>query len=149
MSILVDRNTPPVAVRFGNEPDDGLEVNTVFIKAKLTLGDTVRIEEASYKLEFANDGEDDRRGDDRDGRQPYRVPMSPVGQMIAALRHAVTGWEGPLFAGARYRRPIWDDLDVAECEWWMRLVHDRLNELNTPREKEPAKAKSPNGVTKT
>lgn len=149
MSILVDRNSPPVAVRFGNKPDDGLEVNTVFVKAKLSLGDTVRIEEASYKLEFANEDVEDRRDDEKDGRQPYRVPMSPVGQMIAALRHAVTGWEGPLFEGVRYRRPIWDDLDVSECEWWIRLVHDRLNELNAPRVKEPAKAKSPNAAAKS
>ena len=139
MGILVDRNTPPVAVRFGNEPDDGLEINTVFIKAKLSLGDTIQIEEASYKMEFASGGEGD------DAAQPYRVPMSPVGQMIAALRHAVTGWEGPLFEGTRYRRSVWVDIDVAECEWWIRLVHGRMNELNKPRTDDPKKAKSPNG----
>lgn len=139
MGILVDRNTPPVAVRFGNEPDDGLEINTVFIKAKLSLGDTIQIEEASYKMEFASGGEGD------DAAQPYRVPMSPVGQMIAALRHAVTGWEGPLFEGTRYRRSVWVDIDVVECEWWIRLVHGRMNELNKPRTDDPKKAKSPNG----
>ena len=139
MGILVDRNTPPVAVRFGNEPDDGLEINTVFIKAKLSLGDTIQIEEASYKMEFASGGEGD------DAAQPYRVPMSPVGQMIAALRHAVTGWEGPLFEGHRYRRSVWVDIDVVECEWWIRLVHGRMNELNKPRTDDPKKAKGPNG----
>ena len=139
MGILVDRSTPPVAVRFGNEPDDGQEINTVFIKAKLSLGDTIQIEEASYKMEFAQAGEGD------DSAQPYRVPMSPVGQMIAALRHAVTGWEGPLFEGIRYRRSIWQDIDVAECEWWIRLVHGRMNELNKPRTDDPKKAKGPNG----
>ena len=139
MGILVDRSTPPVAVRFGNEPDDGLEINTVFIKAKLSLGDTIQIEEASYKMEFASGGEGD------DSAQPYRVLMSPVGQMIAALRHAVTGWEGPLFEGIRYRRSIWQDIDVAECEWWIRLVHGQMNELNKPRTDDPKKAKGPNG----
>jgi len=139
MGILVDRTTPPVAVRFGNEPDDGQEINTVFIKAKLSLGDTIQIEEASYKMEFASGGEGD------DAAQPYRVPMSPVGQMIAALRHAVTGWEGPLFEGTRYRRSVWVDIDVVECEWWIRLVHGRMNELNKPRTDDPKKAKSPNG----
>ena len=139
MGILVDRTTPPVAVRFGNEPDDGLEINTVFIKAKLSLGDTIQIEEASYKMEFASGGEGD------DAAQPYRVPMSPVGQMIAALRHGVTGWEGPLFEGTRYRRSVWVDIDVVECEWWIRLVHGRMNELNKPRTDDPKKAKSPNG----
>ena len=139
MGILVDRTTPPVAVRFGNEPDDGQEINTVFIKAKLSLGDTIQIEEASYKMEFAQAGEGD------DAAQPYRVPMSPVGQMIAALRHAVTGWEGPLFEGTRYRRSVWVDIDVVECEWWIRLVHGRMNELNKPRTDDPKKAKSPNG----
>ena len=139
MGILVDRTTPPVAVRFGNEPDDGQEINTVFIKAKLSLGDTIQIEEASYKMEFAQGGEGD------DAAQPYRVPMSPVGQMIAALRHAVTGWEGPLFEGTRYRRSVWVDIDVVECEWWIRLVHGRMNELNKPRTDDPKKAKSPNG----
>lgn len=135
MGILVDRNTPPVAVRFGNEPDDGLEVNTVFVKAKFSLGDTIQIEESSYRLEFSKsaDGQVDQA-------QPYRVPMSPVGQMVTALRHAVTSWDGPLFAGIRYRRPIWDDIDVAECEWWIRLVHERINELNSPRTDAPAQA---------
>ncbi len=139
MGILVDRNTPPVPVRFGNGPDDGQEINTVFIKAKLSLGDTIQIEEASYKMEFASGGEGD------DAAQPYRVPMSPVGQMIAALRHAVTGWEGPLFEGIRYRRSVWVDIDVVECEWWIRLVHGRMNELNKPRTDDPKKAKGPNG----
>ena len=141
MGILVDRNAPPVAVRFGNEPYDGLEINTVFIKAKLSLGDTFQIEEASYKMEFAQAGEGD------DAAQPYRVPMSPVGQMIAALRHAVTGWEGSMFEGVRYRRAVWDDIDIVECEWWIRFVHQQLNELNTPRTKEP-KAKGPNAAAK-
>ncbi len=134
MGILVDRNTPPVAVRFGNEPEDGLEVNTVFVKAKFSLGDTVQVEEASYKLELA-----------ADGATGMRVPVSSIGQMIAALRVAVTGWEGPLFEGIRYKRTIWDDIDAAECEWWIRLVHKRINELNAPRTDEP-KAKSPNAA---
>lgn len=140
MGILVDKNTPPAAVRFGTHPDDPNEVNTVFIKAKLSLGDTIQIEEASYKMEFA--GKDD--GDRGDEAQPYRVPMSPVGQMIAALRYAVTGWEGPMFEGIRYRRSIWNEIDAAECEWWIRLVHDRMNELNRPRTDEPKKATHPN-----
>ena len=143
MGILVDRNTPPVAVRFGNEPEDGLEVNTVFVKAKFSLGDTINIEEASYKMEFAS-AADDAKGDE--AATPYRVPMSPVGQMIAALRHAVTGWEGPLFDGIRYRRSIWPDIDVVECEWWIRLVHKRIDELNKPRTQEPPKAKGPNAA---
>jgi len=146
MGILVDRNTPPVAVRFGNEPEDGLEHNTVFLKAKLSLGDTIQIEEASYRMEVARPENDDAKGDD--AAQAFRVPVSSIGQMIAALRHAVTGWEGPLFEGVRYRRNIWNDIDIAECEWWIRLVHARLNELNQPREKEPTKAKGPNSAAK-
>jgi hypothetical protein len=142
VGILVDRNTPPVAVRFGNEPDDGLEVNIVYIKAKLSLGDTVRIEEASYKMEFARPEDGD--GKEEMAQQPYRVPLSSIGQMIAALRHAVTGWEGPMFEGVRYRRSVWDDLDISQCEWWIALVHGRLNELNKPTTKDPVKAKSPN-----
>lgn len=138
MGILVDRNTPPVAVRFGNEPEDGLEVNTVFVKARLSLRDTIEIEEASYRMEMA-------RPDGNDDSQAFRVPVSSIGQMVAALRHAVTGWEGPLFEGIRYRRSIWQDIDVAECEWWIRLVHGRMNELNKPRTDDPKKAKSPNG----
>lgn len=134
MGILVDRNTPPVAVRFGNEPDDGLEVNAVFVKAKLSLGDTIFIEEASYKMEMAGDG-----------GTAFRVPVSSIGQMVALLRTAVTGWEGPLYEGIKYRKNIWDDIDTAECEWWIRLVHRRVNEMNTPRSDEP-KAKSPNGA---
>lgn len=141
MGILVDRNTPPVAVRFGNKPDDGLEVNTVFIKAKFSLGDTIQIEEASYRLEFPKSADGKM-----DESQPYRVPMSPIGQMVASLRHAVVRWEGPMFEGIRYRRPIWDDINVVECEWWIRLVHERIDELNAPRTDEPAKAtKGPNG----
>lgn len=132
MGILVDRNTPPVAVRFGHEPEDGLEVNTVFVKPKLSLGDTVQVEEASYKLELASDGS-----------TGMRVPVSSIGQMIAALRVSVTGWEGPLFEGVRYKRTIWDDIDAADCEWWIRLVHKRINELNAPRTDEP-KSKAPN-----
>ena len=144
MGILVDRNTPPVAVKFGNEPDDGLDVNTVFVKAKLSLADTVQIEEASYKLEFANDGDTREKGDN--ATTPYRVPMSPIGQMIATLRHTVTGWEGPLFEGLRYRRSIWDEIDVAQCEWWIRLVKQAIDRLNTPRSDEPKKkAADPNG----
>ena len=146
MGILVDRNTPPVAVRFGNEPEDGLEVNTVFVKAKFSLGDTIQIEEASYKMEFARPEEGQSAAEE--AATPYRVPMSPVGQMIAALRHAVTGWEGPMFEGLRYRRSIWPEIDVAECEWWIRLVHQRINELNAPRTQEPVKAKSPNAAGK-
>lgn len=143
MGILVDRNTPPVAVRFGNEPDDGLEVNTIYVKARFSLSDTVQIEEASYRLEFART--DDGKADES---QALRVPVSPIGQMIATLRHAVVRWEGPLFEGIRYRRPIWDDIDPAECEWWIRLVHGRINELNAPRTDDPKAAKaakSPNG----
>lgn len=143
MGILVDKNTPPVAVRFGNEPDDGLEINTVFVKAKFSLGDTIQIEEASYKMEFAANGDGEGKGDDAEA-QPYRVPMSPIGQMVTALRHAVTGWEGPIFEGLRYRRSIWTDLNVAECEWWIRLVHSRINELNKPRTEEPKRANPPN-----
>ena len=140
MGILVDRNTPPVAVKFGNEPDDGLEVNTVFVKAKLSLADTVQIEEASYKLEFAGDG--DGRAEKDAAATPYRVPMSPIGQMIATLRHTVTGWEGPMFEGIRYRRSIWDEIDVTECEWWIRLVKQAIDRLNTPRSDEPKKKKA-------
>jgi len=142
VGILVDRNTPPVAVKFGNEPGDGLEVNTVFIKAKLSLGDTIRIEEASYKVEFARPEDGD--GKEEMAQQSYRVSLSSIGQMIAALRHAVTGWEGPLFEGVRYRRSIWEELDTPQCEWWISLVHNRLNELNKPRTEEPKAAKSPN-----
>ncbi len=134
MGILVDKNTPSVAVRFGNEQGDGQEVNAVFIKPKFNLGDTIRIEEASYKLELAADGSTE-----------MRVPVSSIGQMIAALKVAVTGWEGPMFDDHKYRRTIWDDIDAAECEWWIRLVHARINELNAPRTDEPKKAKSPNG----
>ena len=144
MSILVDRTTPPVAVKFGNEPDDEQLLNTVYVKAKLSLADTVQIEEASYKLEFAGDGD----GREKDSSAtPYRVPMSPIGQMIATLRHTVTGWEGPLFEGIRYRRSIWDEIDVSQCEWWIRLVKNRIDELNTPRSDEPKKKKAtdPNG----
>lgn len=134
MGILVDRNTPPVAVKFGNEPEDGLEVNSVFVKAKFTLGDTIHIEEASYQMVMSGDGSN-----------AFRVPVSSIGQMVAALRTAVTGWEGPLFEGVKYRRNVWDEIDTAECEWWIRLVHKRVNELNKPRSDEP-KAKSPNGA---
>ncbi len=49
-----------------------------------------------------------------------------------------------MFEGIRYRRSIWQDIDVAECEWWIRLVHNRMNELNKPRTDDPKKAKSPN-----
>ncbi len=133
MGILVDRNTPPVAVKFGNEPDDGLEVNTVFVKARLSLGDTIHIEEASYKMEMAGDGS-----------TAFRVPVSSIGQMVAALRTAVTGWSGPLFEGVKYRRTVWEEIDTVECEWWIRLVHQRMNELNKPRSDDP-KAADPNG----
>ena len=133
MGILVDRNTPPVAVKFGNEPDDGLEVNTVFVKARLSLGDTIHIEEASYKMEMAGDGS-----------TAFRVPVSSIGQMVAALRTAVTGWSGPLFEGVKYRRTVWEEIDTAECEWWIRLVHQRVNDLNKPRSDDP-KAADPNG----
>ena len=132
MGILVDRNTPPVAVKFGNEPDDGLEVNTVFVKARLSLGDTIHIEEASYKMEMAGDGS-----------TAFRVPVSSIGQMVAGLRTAVTGWSGPLFEGVKYKRAIWEEIDTAECEWWIRLVHQRVNELNKPRSDDP-KAADPN-----
>lgn len=132
MGILVDRNTPPIAVKFGNEPDDGLEVNTVFVKAKLTLGDTINIEEGSYKMELAGDGS-----------TAFRVPVSSIGQMVAALKVAVTGWSGPLFEGIKYRRSIWEEIDTSECEWWIRLVHKRVNEMNAPRTEEP-KAPVPN-----
>jgi hypothetical protein len=134
VGILVDRNTPPVAIRFGNEPEDGLEVNTVFVKAKFSLGDTIAIEEASYKMEMTGNAD-----------TAFRVPVSSIGQKVAALRTAVTGWEGPLFEGERYRRTIWDQIDASSCEWWINLVHKRINELNTPRSDEP-KAKSPNGA---
>lgn len=133
MGILVDRNTPPVAVKFGNEPDDGLEVNTVFVKARLSLGDTIHIEEASYKMEMAGDGS-----------TAFRVPVSSIGQMVAALRTAVTGWSGPLFEGVKYRRTVWEEIDTVECEWWIRLAHQRMNELNKPRSDDP-KAADPNG----
>ncbi len=133
MGILVDRNTPPVAVKFGNEPEDGLEVNTVLVKAKLSLGDTIHIEEASYKMEMAGDGS-----------TAFRVPVSSIGQMVATLRTVVTGWSGPLFEGVKYRRTVWEEIDTAECEWWIRLVHQRVNELNKPRSDDP-KAADPNG----
>ena len=133
MGILVDRNTPPVAVKFGHEPEDGQESNTVFVKARLSLGDTIHIEEASYKMEMAGDGS-----------TAFRVPVSSIGQMVAALRTVVTGWQGPLFEGVKYRRSIWEEIDTAECEWWIRLVHQRVNELNKPRSDDP-KAADPNG----
>lgn len=144
MGILVDRNTPPVAVRFGDEPDDGLEHNTVFVKARLSLGETIQIDEASYRMEVAQSAGDTKDDD----TQAFRVPVSSIGQMVAALRHTVTGWEGPLFEGTRYRRNIWNDIDITECQWWIRLVHKRIDELNQPRTKEPAKAKSPNAASK-
>jgi hypothetical protein len=133
VGILVDRSTPPVAVKFGNEPDDGLEVNTVLVKAKLTLGDTIHIEEASYKMEMAGDGS-----------TAFRVPVSSIGQMVATLRTVVAGWSGPLFEGVKYKRTIWEEIDTAECEWWIRLVHQRVNALNKPRSDDP-KAADPNG----
>lgn len=132
MGILVDRSTPSVPVKFGNEPDDGLEINTVLIRPKFSLGDTVQIEEASYKLELA-----------ADGATGMRVPVSSIGQMIAAMKVAVTGWEGPLFEGVKYRRTVWEGIDAAACEWWIRLVHKRVNELNAPRTEE-SKAAPPN-----
>lgn len=134
MGILVDRNTPPVPIRFGNTPDDTSEVNTVYVKAKFTLGDTIQIEEASYKMEMAPDS-----------TTSMRVPVSSIGQMVAVLRRAVKDWEGPLFEGLRYKPQLWDDIDAAECEWWIRLVHQRINELNAPRTDDPKKAASPNG----
>jgi len=139
MGLLVDRNTPPVAVKFGNDPDDEQEVNTVFVKARFTLGDTIQIEEASLRLEVA------QSDDSKDGEpQAFRVPVSTIGQMVAAMRHAVTGWEGPMFKDHRYRRSIWNDIDIAENEWWIRKVHKRIDELNTPRTDDPKPAKSPN-----
>lgn len=133
MGILVDKNTAPVAVRFGNDPDDESEVNTVFVKAKFSLGDTIQIEEASYKMEMAPDS-----------AAAMRVPVSSIGQMVAGLRTAVSGWSGPLFEGVKYKRAIWEEIDTAECEWWIRLVHQRVNELNKPRSDDP-KAADPNG----
>lgn len=147
MGILVDHNTPPVAVRFGNEPDDGLEVNTIFVKAKLSLGDTIQIEEASYRMEVAQPA-GDAKGEKDDEAQAFRIPVSSISQMVATLRHTVTGWEGPLFEGIRYRRNIWNDIDIVGCEWWISLVHQRVNALNKPRTKEAAKAKSPNVASK-
>lgn len=140
MGLLVDRNTPPVAVKFGNDPDDDQEVNTVFIKAKFSLGDTIQIEEASYKMELARPDENEAADD----AQAFRVPVSSIGQILASLRFAVTGWEGPMFKDHRYRRSIWSDIDIAENEWWIRKVHKRINELNTPRSDDPKPAKSPN-----
>lgn len=139
MGILVDRNTPPVAVQFGSSPDDDQLVNTVFVKAKFSLGDTIQIEEASLRMEMA------QPADNEDGElQAFRVPVSSIGQMVAALRHAVTGWEGPLFEGVRYRRNIWNDIDIADNEWWIRLVHKRIDKLNAPRTEDSKPAKSPN-----
>ena len=122
MGLLVDRKSPPVAIKFGSFPDDEQEVNTVFVKAKFSLGDTIQIEEASYRMELAQPN-----GEANDA-QAFRVPVSSIGQMLAALRHAVTGWEGPLFEGNRYRRGIWNEVNIAENEWWIRLVHKRINE---------------------
>jgi hypothetical protein len=138
---LVDRNTPHVAVKFGNDPDDENEVNTIYVKAKFSLRDTIQIEESSYKMELARPDGDEAA----DEAQAFRVPVSSIGQMLATLRHAVTKWEGPIFQGERYRRGIWDDIDIAENEWWIRLVHKRISELNTPRSDDPKPAKSPNG----
>ena len=83
MGLLVDRNTPPVAVKFGNFPDDEQEVNTVFVKAKFSLGDTIQIEEASYRMELA---QGDGAADDA---QAFRVPVSSIGQMLADGRHRI------------------------------------------------------------
>lgn len=142
MGILVDKNTPPAAVKFGNEPDDGLEVNTVWIKRKLSFGDVVAVDEASYRMELAGSG---------DNAQAFRIPVSTTGQMVAALKQAVTGWEGPLFTTdegrpIKYRKSIWEELDIAACEWWVRLVHAAVNERNKPATELP-KANSPNEET--
>lgn len=93
-------------VKFGNEPGDGLEVNAVTIRLDRHLGLLIN------------------RGDDG------RVVISPIMQMMLALRQVVVDWSGPIFDGVRYRPSIWDDIDVLQCEWWIRAVFIEFTRLN-------------------
>ena len=93
-------------VRFGNEPGDGLEVNAVTIRLEHRLGLIIN------------------RDDDG------RVLASHIAQMMIALRRVVVGWSGPMFDGVRYQPSIWDDIDVLQCEWWIRAVFVEFTRLN-------------------
>lgn len=134
MSILVDTNTPPVAVQFGMHPDDENLVNTVYVKAKLPLGDTIAIEEGSYRVEMTPDGE-----------SGVKVPVSQTGRMVVTMKYAVVSWEGPLFAGIKLSSGIWNRLDTGECMWWISQVYDKVQELNKARTQAPQPAATTNG----
>lgn len=132
MSFFMQSHQEPVEVKFGKTPDDTNLVNTVYVKPKLTLSDITAIERGSLQVSAkSTQGKNGRRGVEADDAE-VSIPISPTLQMIANLKVAVTGWDGPSFEGVRYSRSAWDKLDPVACLWWISLVNEKIDELNAP-----------------
>lgn len=132
MSILADKNAQPVEVKFGAHPDDSSQINTVWIKRKYSLGETISIQEASFRVQMTADGE-----------TGVKIPISDAGQMLAHLKVAVTNWDGPMFEGVRLSPGVWEKLDAQMCMWWMQLVYQEVLKLNKPVTSLPAEVSAP------
>lgn len=140
MSIFVNANDPHIPVRFGMTKDDDSEVNVVWVKPHLTLGDVKKIEKSMFSLNMTQQMQDALQGDNADAAPDFAVNISPTQTMIENLRVAVIRWEGPIFEGVKYRPTIWESLDAQQCSWWIELVNKVVNGLNKPQVEKPESA---------
>jgi len=145
MPLLVNRKARAVEVRFGMEPDDGREDNTVYVKPRLTMGDIRAIERRTLRMSVSTR---DASAISGGGDGQMEMGYSPTDIMAINLSIAVVDWDGPVFEGVKYRSDIWDQVDLADNEWWMRLVNEKINGLNQSRTTAPEKPETvPNGTT--
>jgi len=99
--------------------------NVITIKAKLSSADQSQLQNDLF---FAKP--------DTDGTARI-YPVGQLGQKLALLKRGIKSWRGSMFADeagrlVQYKPELLDVLDMTQCEWWVDIVAEKIDELNKP-----------------
>lgn len=140
MSILIDQKATPVEVKFGmtaEETEEAQLVNIIYLKPYMSVGDVRALEKTAFSMSMTQDDARKAATNPEDDDAEIQVSFSSTEQMIENLRISVKGWSGPMFDGIHYSRNIWNKLKADECLWWISLVNERVNEMNSKHTEVP------------
>jgi hypothetical protein len=99
--------------------------NVVTVKAKLSSADQSQLQNDLF---FAKP--------DADGTARI-YPVGQLGQKLALLKRGIKGWRGSMFVddtgrAVQFKPELLDVLDMTQCEWWVDIVAEKIDELNKP-----------------
>jgi len=152
----INGNNEDESVSFGMLAGDESDVNTVWLKPQLSLGDLQEIEKQAFRMEIEmQEARQSKNGRGRRSRKQQQsagnvsVGVSNIAQVLAQAKVAVTDWEGPFFAGINCDMEGWKMISQAPAkavEWWLEIISEKINELNEAQTAVPPVSTEPTTI---